>query len=221
MTTASITECLMGLPHDRLGGDDHPERMLVRRLTERGLMGDRISVRALKRGDSSEWSRFVGDIGPKIVGYAHRMGSRDPDEVMGATLEAVARRIGEFEGGSGDLRSFVFSIAHARIVDDLRRNTRRSEVSIENTLDLLEADEPNEETFSDPDLLAALERLPEEQHRMLELRYVVGLSTRETAKAIGKSEVATRVALSRAFAKLKDLLSEELREESTGEGVAS
>ena len=220
MTTASITECLMGRPHDRLGGDDHPERMLVRRLTERGLMGDRISVRALKRGDSSEWSRFVGDIGPKIVGYAHRMGSRDPDEVMGATLEAVARRIGEFEGGAGDLRSFVFSIAHARIVDDLRRNTRRSEVSIENTLDLLEADEPNEETFSDPDLLAALERLPEEQHRMLELRYVIGLSTRETAKAIGKSEVATRVALSRAFAKLKDLLSEELREESSSEGVA-
>ncbi|MGA0355940.1 MAG: sigma-70 family RNA polymerase sigma factor, partial [Ilumatobacteraceae bacterium] len=119
------------------------------------------------------------------------------------------------------LRSFVFSIAHARIVDDLRRNTRRSEVSIENTLDLLEADEPNEETFSDPDLLAALERLPEEQHRMLELRYVVGLSTRETAKAIGKSEVATRVALSRAFAKLKDLLSEELRAESSEAEVAS
>jgi len=56
---------------------------------------------------------------------------------------------------------------------------------------------------------------------MLELRYVVGLSTRETAKAIGKSEVATRVALSRAFAKLKDLLSEELRAESSEAEVAS
>ena len=108
---------------------------------------------------------------------------------------------------------FIFSIAHARIVDDLRKATRRSEVSIENTLTLLEADEPNEDTFSDPDLLNALSRLPEDQRRMLELRYVVGLSTKETADAIAKSEVATRVGLY-AFARLKELLVDDLRSSS-------
>ncbi len=41
---------------------------------------------------------------------------------------------------------------------------------------------------------------------MIELRYVIGLSTRETALAMGRSEVATRVALSRAKAKLRGLL---------------
>ena len=172
----------------------------------------RVTVRALKKGDASAWSLLVAELGPKITGYANRMGARDGDDVAGATFETLARTIGTFEGSESQLRSYVFSIAHARIVDQLRRSTRRSEVSIENTLVLLEADEPTEETFSDPDLLAALGRLPEDQRRMLDLRYVVGLSTKETARAVGKSEVATRVAISRALSKLKELIVANLRE---------
>lgn len=172
------------------------------------------SLRDLKSGDSRAWSWLVAEFSGKIVGYATRMGARDPEEVMSATLETVATRIADFEGNESQMRSFIFSIAHARIVDDLRKATRRSEVSIENTLTLLEADEPNEDTFSDPDLLNALSRLPEDQRRMLELRYVVGLSTKETADAIAKSEVATRVGLSRAFARLKELLVDDLRSSS-------
>lgn len=172
------------------------------------------SLRDLKSGDSGAWSWLVAEFSGKIVGYATRMGARDPEEVMSATLETVATRIADFEGNESQMRSFIFSIAHARIVDDLRKSTRRSEVSIENTLTLLEADEPNEDTFSDPDLLNALSRLPEDQRRMLELRYVVGLSTKETADAIAKSEVATRVGLSRAFARLKELLVDDLRSSS-------
>ncbi len=144
------------------------------------------SLRDLKSGDSGAWSWLVAEFSGKIV----------------------------VEGNESQMRSFIFSIAHARIVDDLRKATRRSEVSIENTLTLLEADEPNEDTFSDPDLLDALSRLPEDQRRMLELRYVVGLSTKETADAIAKSEVATRVGLSRAFARLKELLVDDLRSSS-------
>ncbi len=174
---------------------------------------ERMGVRGLKDGDPTAWSWLVAELGPKIIGYANRMGVRDGDEVMGATFEALARTIGTFEGSESQLRSYVFSIAHARIVDQLRRTTRRSEVSIENTLALLEADEPNEETFNDPDLLAALGRLPEDQRRMLDLRYVVGLSTKETARALDKSEVATRVAISRAFSKLKELLVADLQGE--------
>ena len=172
------------------------------------------SLRDLKSGDSRAWSWLVAEFSGKIVGYATRMGARDAEEVMSATLETVATRIADFEGNESQMRSFIFSIAHARIVDDLRMATRRSEVSIENTLTLLKADEPNEDTFSDPDLLNALSRLPEDQRRMLELRYVVGLSTKETAGAIAKSEVATRVGLSRAFARLKELLVDDLRSSS-------
>lgn len=176
----------------------------------------RYSLQGLKQGNADAWAWLVAEFSSAIVGYATRMGARDAEEVMSATLEAVARRIADFEGNESQMRSFVFSIAHARIVDDIRRRTRRSEVSIENVLTLLEAEEPNEDTFTDPELLDALNRLPEEQRTMLELRYVIGLSTKEIADALGKSEVATRVGLSRAFARLKDLLVSDL---SSGSGL--
>gem|GEM_PF-370339 len=193
-------------PDIRHDGKAHNSRSPMRRARHSGFW-----LRGLKAGDSHAWSWLVAEFSGKLVGYATRMGARDPEEVMSATLETIAMRIADFEGNESQMRSFIFSIAHARIVDDLRKATRRSEVSIENTLTLLEADEPNEDTFSDPDLLKALSRLPREQRRMLELRYVVGLSTKETAEAVGKSEVATRVGLSRAFARLKDLLVDDLR----------
>ena len=209
---------------------DHPIRTVSRRRHDRHARNSGnpmkrgtkygFSLRGLKAGDSNAWSWLVAEFSGKLVGYATRMGARDPEEVMSATLETIASRIADFEGNESQMRSFIFSIAHARIVDDLRRTTRRTEISIENTLNLLEADEPNEDTFTDPDLLDALGRLPEEQRRMLELRYVMGLSTKETADAIGKSEVATRVGLSRAFARLKDLLIDDLRVDA-GQEVSS
>lgn len=100
----------------------------------------------------------------------------------------------------------MFSIAHARIVDDVRKRSRRQQVDVD------WASQPSLETTdmgiesSDPDLVAALDQMPDELKHMLHLRYVEGLSTKETARAIGKSEVATRVALSRGMAKLRAVL---------------
>ena len=56
---------------------------------------------------------------PKIVGYATRMGARDPEEVMSATLETVATRIADFEGN--EFRWVV------HLLDRSRPNRRRSQ----------------------------------------------------------------------------------------------
>lgn len=166
----------------------------------------RPSVADLKRGDPRAWRWFVNEFGPAVTGYARKFGHPDPEEVTGSTLETIARRIAKFEGGHGELRSFVFSIAHARIVDDVRKRSRRQQVDVD------WASQPSAETAdvtiesSDPDLIAALDEMPDELKHMLHLRYVEGLSTKETARAIGKSEVATRVALSRGMARLRTAL---------------
>lgn len=102
----------------------------------------------------------------------------------------------------------MFSVAHARIVDDVRKRARREVVSVdwEREPSAVTTDAAFES--ANPDLLAAIESMPEELKHMLHLRYVQGLSTRETAKAIGKSEVATRVALSRGISKLRSAMGE-------------
>jgi len=58
----------------------------------------------------------------------------------------------------------------------------------------------------DPELEWAMSQLSDDQRAMLHLRYVIGLSTKDVAKSLGKSEVATRVALHRSSTRLKELL---------------
>ena len=57
-------------------------------------------------------------------------------------------------------------------------------------------------------LLHALEKMPVEQRKVLHLRYGEGKPTREIADTIGKTDGATRVLLTRALKKLKNLVDE-------------
>jgi RNA polymerase sigma-70 factor (ECF subfamily) len=55
-------------------------------------------------------------------------------------------------------------------------------------------------------LMAALEKLNEEQRRALRLRYIEGLPSKEIAIQLGKSDGAVRVLLTRSLAKLQQIL---------------
>lgn len=58
-------------------------------------------------------------------------------------------------------------------------------------------------------LLTALESLSEESREAIRLKYVEGLNSSEIADQLGKSDVAVRVLVSRAMAKLQELLKQE------------
>lgn len=190
--------------HSRLQISSHADEQLVRRALRRS--SDKLCVKGLKAGDPEAWDALVAELGSVIAGYAFRFGAPDPDDVVSATFEAVARSIGSFEGSASQFRSFVFKIAHDRAVDAIRRAQRRPLVASDDAITELPAGDDIPVAFEDPDILASIAKLSDDQRRMIELRYVIGLSTRETALALGRSEVATRVALSRAKAKLRDLL---------------
>ena len=90
-------------------------------------------VRDLKSGQPQAWRWFVGEFQGLVTGYAKKLGHADPEEVTGSTFETIARRISNFEGGHSELRSFVFSVAHARIIDELRKSSRISRVDVDLT----------------------------------------------------------------------------------------
>lgn len=58
-------------------------------------------------------------------------------------------------------------------------------------------------------LLTALETLPEQSREAIRLKYVEGLNSSEIADRMGKTDVAVRVLVSRAMAKLQELLKQE------------
>lgn len=55
-------------------------------------------------------------------------------------------------------------------------------------------------------LIDVMATLPEEQREALRLRYGEGLSTKDVAQKLGKTDVATRVLLSRLVQKLQEML---------------
>lgn len=169
-------------------------------------MASKPKISALQSGDPEAWAWFFEEFSGSIAGYARRLGVSDVDDVTGAVLETIARSVGSFSGSHGQFRSWVFSIAHARIVDDIRRRARRPEVEFDESHDHGTVGADHRIGDGDPDLEAAMAQLTEEQRSMLHLRYVVGLSTKEIAQAIDKSEVATRVALHRCSKRLRELL---------------
>lgn len=169
-------------------------------------MSSRPSIAQLQRGDSDAWAWFFDEFSGPIAGYARRMGVSDPDDVTGTVLETVARSVGNFSGSHGQFRSWVFSIAHARIVDDHRKRGRRTEIEFDESVLGSSPAADADLGEGDVELELALAQLSDEQRTLLHLRYVVGLPSKEIARIHGKSEVATRVALHRCQKKLREIL---------------
>ncbi len=162
------------------------------------------TVDELKFGDASAWRWVLTEFVDPVKSYARRYGHPDPDEVVGATLESVARKMPTFVGGERELRAFVFSVAHARIVDELRR--RRGRFEVEQQLGGSQVQLANAADEVPWLLLGALERLPQAQREVVHLRYIVGLTTAEAARVTGRTEDATRAILSRSLQQLREVM---------------
>ncbi|MBU3688716.1 MAG: hypothetical protein B7C54_12655 [Acidimicrobiales bacterium mtb01] len=161
-------------------------------------------VERLRNGDGSAWSQFVRSVNTRVSHYARHRGHPDPDDVVGATLEAVVRTIHRFDGGARDLWSFVFVVAHARVVDAWRRGGRFTPIDY---LDDVATSVENFDGSMSDDVVELLAVLDDERRAIIEMRYVEGLPTREIAERLGKSDVATRAIVSRSL----DILRQEMQ----------
>jgi len=138
--------------------------------------------------------------------------------VAAAALEAVVKSIHRFDGGDRDLWSFVFVVAHARVVDSWRRQDRNiptdrfddvAATTSDTTCDLID--------FA----IELLDELDDERRTVIVMRYIDGLPTREIAARLGKSEVATRAAVSRALGTLRDLVADHPKSADCSPAVSS
>ena len=87
-------------------------------------IGDDI-VRAAAAGDPDAFRHIYDDLAPRVLGYLRSRGVEDPEGVVSEVFLAVHPRLAGLTGGSAGLRTLVFSVAHARAVDDARRRARR------------------------------------------------------------------------------------------------
>lgn len=169
---------------------------------------------AAQEGAEWAWSRLYGWLAADVRGYLRARGAPSPDDCLGDTFVHVARRIGHFEGTATGFRSWVFVIAHHRLIDAFRKAGRDRAIPTSpddmpegaapvhvdaEAIALMEADE----------LRAWLARhLTEEQRTIVALRVFGGLSLTDIAETLGKRPGAVRVAHHRAMNRLRAVAEE-------------
>jgi RNA polymerase sigma-70 factor (ECF subfamily) len=82
-------------------------------------------VRAAQDGEAAAFRVIYEELAPVVLGYLTAKGVADPEAVTGDVFLAALPRLRELSGGAAGLRTFVMSVAHARMVDDARRRRRQ------------------------------------------------------------------------------------------------
>jgi RNA polymerase sigma-70 factor, ECF subfamily len=156
-------------------------------------------MRAALAGDERAYTEFLRRAARLVRGFARRrlaQGGIDPEDIVQETLLAIHMKRHTWQDDA-PVTPWVYAIARYKLIDAFRRRGRRVEVEIgEITETFLE---PEPETVSDREIGRALETLAPGQRSVVAAVSVDGLSISETAKSLGMTETAVRVALHRGL----------------------
>lgn len=144
-------------------------------------------------------------LAPAVLGYFRAQRMRDPEGLTGDVFVAVTEKLHSFRGSDAALRRWVFTIAHHRRVDEIRRSTRSPEELREEVPTHASTDEHD---LVDPALIDALDLLTDEQREVVVLRFVADLSIQEVARLTDRSRGSVKMLQARGL----ELLSEALQD---------
>ncbi|HLP85081.1 MAG TPA: sigma-70 family RNA polymerase sigma factor [Phycisphaerales bacterium] len=182
----------------------------------------------LRLRDERAFEQFESMVATQMYATARRM-LRDDADAQDAVQEAFIgayKSIANFDGRS-KLSTWMTRIVINKCLMRLRSKRRSHEVSVETLLPRFKDDghpvewtshwrdeEPGDSRERTASLVRAMiDELPDHYRAVLVLRDVQGLSTEETAEALGDSPNAVKVRLHRARQALRTLLDPHMRRE--------
>jgi RNA polymerase sigma factor (sigma-70 family) len=164
-------------------------------------------LEAAREGNEAAWQEIYDDLAPMVLGYLRANGAPDPENVLGEVFLQVARDIARFEGEEPGFRSWVFTIAHHRLIDARRHAARRPvELSPEPPEPPGRADDAADEALAKigtQEVQRVLGTLSDDQRAVLLLRVIGDLSIDDVAKALGKRPGAVKALQRRGLAAVK------------------
>jgi RNA polymerase sigma factor (sigma-70 family) len=166
-------------------------------------------VAAAAAGEPGALRSIYETLAPRVSGYLRSHGSSDPEGLTQDVFLTLFHRMPGITGGAAGLRTFTFSLAHARVVDELRARTRQPvTVPYLPETDQRVADSAETvavRTLGAEHVLALVERLNDGQREVVLLRVVAGLSLEETATTTGRSIGAVKQLQRRGLLALRDI----------------
>jgi RNA polymerase sigma factor (sigma-70 family) len=159
-------------------------------------------LRAAKNGAEWAWAAIYRDLAGTVTGYLANRGAAEPEDLTSETFLQIARNISTFAGDESAFRSWVFVIAHRRLIDSRRARQRRPEtVNLSATTGGAGGDVEEEalSRLTTVEVQSAFEKLSESQRDVLALRIIGQLTLEETASVLGKRVGAVKAAQRRAL----------------------
>jgi RNA polymerase sigma-70 factor (ECF subfamily) len=135
-------------------------------------------------------------LAPSVLAYLRAADPLGYEDLFGDVFVKVARSIKRFEGNEDALRRWLFTIAQNQLRDSHRQRMRRPKQA---------AAPPREEPAPgapepfDPDLLAALLTLTDDQRNVVALRFIADLSLEDVAGITKRSVGAVKALQHRAL----------------------
>jgi RNA polymerase sigma-70 factor (ECF subfamily) len=141
-----------------------------------------------------------------VVRYlrAKRIGS--PEDVASQVWIDVARSIDRFEGDADDFRRWLFTIAHRRSVDEVRRAVRRAGDPRAEPVPSDGADVEQERNGALERAIELVSQLPDNLAEAVMLRVVNDLSIADVASVMGTTEGNVRVLVHRGVTRLRRMM---------------
>ena len=129
------------------------------------------------------------------------VGPVDADDCWQETWLSALRAYPSLKDAS-NLRGWVFTIAHRKIIDHVRARGRRA-VPVAEAAELASADASRTPTLPDEGLWASVAQLPNKQRTAVTLRFLIDSSYGEIAEVMGTSEEAARRNVHEALKRLR------------------
>lgn len=176
-----------------------------------------VLIAAAVDGSQPAFGALYRQLSPAVLGYLRAQGAREPEDLCSEVFLGVFRNVAGFSGGGPQFRSWVFSVAHHRVVDERRRLARRPEqVAFDDTSaeqsPLLhgsrgDAGTDAAERMGTERVLEICATLVSDQRDVLLLRLVCDLSVDQVAALLGKSSGAVKALQRRALASVNRIVS--------------
>ena len=173
---------------------------------------ERATVDRARDGDQQALGDLYDWYMPRVYRYAvARVGNtHEAEDLTEEVFLKLLGAIGDFLWKDVPFSSWVFRIAHNCVATYFRRAAQRGGPTTEIPLDLADGRHDVayaiEERITLEEVRAAAALLPEAQREVIALRFAVGLSIADTAKALGKREGNIKALQHKAVNKLQRML---------------
>ncbi len=169
-----------------------------------------------RQGDESAWSQLYAAHAGRLVVWLRTMPSGDaactPEDLAADAWLTAAHSLAKFTGTSDDFAGWLFSIAR-NVANNRRRTSARRATSPHSTtepdgVDWGRTDDDSSSVNGQDTTRRLLAHLSRREAEVIACIDVVGLDATATARALGMSVTAVRVARHRGLKRLRAVLAE-------------